>query len=54
MICLKTVTSWVLIRHVYVVQIETWFYHQDEMRIIEKSWRHGKRIQTMQINKTAI
>jgi len=35
----RIATSWVLIRHLYAVQIETWCHDQGEERIIIKSWR---------------
>jgi len=30
---LLTATSWILMHHLYLVQIETWCYHQGEERI---------------------
>jgi len=41
-------------RHLYVVQIETWCYNQDEERIsIFKSWRQ-KGILPREINQAAM
>jgi len=43
--------SWVLIHHLYMVQIETWCYHQNQERIsIIKSW-HQERHSAIDENK---
>jgi len=50
-------TSWVLIRHLHVIQIETWCYHQGEERIsiISVGIRKARKgIWPVEINKTAI
>jgi len=49
---LISATKWVLIRHLYMLQIETWCYHQGEERIsIIQSWRQEGHLE---INKFAI